>query len=350
MLRFFAFLAVFVHHGIYNISPITSTCGAFGLSLFFFLSAFLITELLQRERALTGSIALRNFYVRRILRIWPLYFGFVLLMYVLGQLIPQYRAGAGFYLSYTFMVANVFMIIHGVGSGPLVPLWSISIEEQFYLLWPLPNRYLNRRKLCGIALCSIPLATVTIAILAAHHVANLIWFNSFVQFQMFAGGILVSLILKGRVPHFAGSRRIALVLVGSCLWITAARWSGITDAHPRAALGMAIGYYAVGLGCACIFLSVYGLPAHRIPNRLVYLGKISYGLYVFHALCLDTAAWVANQLPWTRADRHHVLFGLTHLSVGLLLTVPLAALSYKYFEKPFLKLKDSFAAIKSRAA
>src|SRR6202789_3743849 len=158
-LRFYAFLGVFVCHTL----PVHETfyrglhmplpwlwvplvlSGSAGVDLFFALSAFLITSLLLREREDNGGISLRLFYTRRILRIWPLYFvvvalGVVLSHTVTGQHLPWYYVAG-----YLFFVGNwvnaVFGHLHSICS----PLWTVSIEEQFYLLWPALMRMLDRR-------------------------------------------------------------------------------------------------------------------------------------------------------------------------------------------------------------
>lgn len=351
VLRFFAFMGVFLHHGIYNFSPVLSITGGFGLCFFFFLSAFLITELLQREKSSTTSIAIPQFYIRRTLRIWPLYYGFLLLSIGIGSLIPIFKAPTGFYLSYAFMVGNFYVGRYGFPAVPAVLLWSISVEEQFYLFWPLLNRYCTRRKIIAIALFAFPIGTLAIVVLAAKGASphTGMWSNSAVQFQMFACGALISLLLRGRVTALSTVTRTALVASGVLLWLAAARWSGIHNDAARAAIGPAIGYYVVGLGCVLLFLGVYGIGSRLIPAPLVFLGKISYGLYVFHWLMLDIASWIFNHFPGTASRDHHVVYGIGHLSLGLLLSILVASLSYRYFETPFLNLKDRFSIIHSRA-
>jgi peptidoglycan/LPS O-acetylase OafA/YrhL len=124
LLRFFAFLSVFLHHGLpgfelshhtgglaslFRLEALVKEACSFGVCLFFLLSAFLITELLERERAHTGSIEVRSFYVRRILRIWPLYFSFLLVGVVLGCFIPSYRMEAGRILAFLLLSGNWYV-------------------------------------------------------------------------------------------------------------------------------------------------------------------------------------------------------------------------------------------------
>lgn len=105
----------------------------FGLCLFFFLGAYLITELLLREKERTRNIDLVRFYQRRILRIWPLYFLGIGIGVALA-LVNRSVADLHQFLAYLGMVGDWFVAVHGWSDNPMTPLWSISIEEQFYLL------------------------------------------------------------------------------------------------------------------------------------------------------------------------------------------------------------------------
>jgi peptidoglycan/LPS O-acetylase OafA/YrhL len=352
LLRFFAYASVFVHHGVFMIAPVFSNANGFGLSLFFLLSAFLITELLQREKDMTGKIAIREFYIRRCLRIWPLYFGFLALSVAVGIVFPGHLAPKGFLLAFILMVGNIYVGRYGFPNSPSSFLWSISVEEQFYLFWPMLNRHCSARALRVIAVLAVPVASVMTYFLARAGASELaIWSNTIVQFQMFAFGALLSLSLRGIAPSLGGAIRSILFFCGFGLWLAAARWSAIFPgaAHAsRAPLAIVLGYFGAGAGCILIFLAVYGVPSHWIPKPLIYLGKISYGLYVFHEISLEIASWVLNRFPQTATSLHHTRFGIAHLTLGLLLSIAAAALSYRYFEKPFLRLKEKFAIVQSR--
>jgi len=350
MLRFVAFLAVFVRHSSYNAWPIISRAGAYGLSLFFLLSGFLITELLQREKAFTGTISFRNFYIRRALRIWPLYYGFLLLALGLGAAIPSYRTQPGYLISFAFMVGNLYVARNGTPNGPIVTLWSISVEEQFYLFWPLLTRLCGLRTLRAIALCVFPISWATIIVLSAHHDSPTvgIWTNSFVEFEFFACGVLLSLGFNGSIPTVPIGGRIALLAAGIGLWLAAARWAGINDIEPASALGLVIGYFGVCVGCVALFLGVYGIRQSWLPGPLLYLGRISYGLYVFHKPCLDLATWLLDYDRIAHSQVAHVIYGIGHIALALIFTVVAAALSYRYCEAPFLSVKKKFSIVRSR--
>jgi peptidoglycan/LPS O-acetylase OafA/YrhL len=353
-LRFFAYACVFVHHGMFAAAPTFSNANGFGLSLFFLLSAFLITELLQREKDLSGSIRMRDFYIRRCLRIWPLYYGFMAFSAVLGFVYPSHAAPIWYLCSYLLMVGNCYIAQHGFPDSPSNFLWSISVEEQFYLFWPMLNRYSSRRGLTVVAGCIVPGAAAVTFFLARDGASKLaIWSNTFVQFQMFGLGTLLSLHLSGKLPRWPLSVRAMLFLSGFGLWLAAARWTAVFPGAAHASSGavaILMGYISAGVGCVLIFLAVYGLPAKRVPKRLIYFGKISYGLYVFHEVSLDAAAWLLNKFPQTATASHHTRFGIAHLALGFVISTLAAACSYQFFERPFLRLKDHFAVVHSRSA
>lgn len=349
VLRLLAFLAVFVRHSTYDFWPTVSRAGAYGLSLFFLLSAFLITELLQREKNCTGQICLHAFYIRRALRIWPLYYGFLVLALALGWLLPHYGAGIGYSISFACMVGNFYLACNGVPAGPITPLWSISVEEQFYLFWPVLNRYCSKRSLLLIALSAFLIGSAAVVVLANRGDSPTvqIWTNSLVAFQFFACGILLSLILKGTTPVFPVGVRGALMTFGVSLWLAAARWMGVNNIRPTSPVSLVSGYALICIGSSSIFLSLLGIKANRMPRPFIYLGKISYGLYVFHTPCLDLASWGLKAFG---ANAPRAALGISHVLCGFLLTVAAASLSYRYFETPFLNLKKRFTTIHLREA
>ena len=138
-LRFYAFLGVFVYHTLPSqampwLWGAVIKSGAAGVDLFFALSAFLITSLLLRERQQTGRISLRLFYLRRILRIWPLYFVVLALGVVLAHTVPDQRLPWYYIAGYLLFIGNWVSAAFGHPQSICSPLWTVSIEEQFYLV------------------------------------------------------------------------------------------------------------------------------------------------------------------------------------------------------------------------
>jgi peptidoglycan/LPS O-acetylase OafA/YrhL len=226
-LRFFAFLAVFVCHAWdiqHGPNPLADI-GTFGVDLFFTLSAYLITELLLRERERLGEIDVPAFYIRRILRIWPLYFAFLAVVFVAVSLWPLAKISWLYFAACSVFVGNFGFYWLGQPSLIIAPLWSISVEEQFYISWPLILRRLTQRK---IVIAAILLWTFSIAVrwLMAHEGARLlIVFGTFGRLDPMACGILLSAFQRsGRWRNPPLIVRVILVIVGCYLWLMADLW------------------------------------------------------------------------------------------------------------------------------
>jgi peptidoglycan/LPS O-acetylase OafA/YrhL len=357
VLRFFAFFSVFIAHltripvdpdvprwklkyiAFYDLAR---DSGAFGMCIFFLLSAYLITELLTRERAATGSIHLKAFYTRRILRIWPLYFGVVFASYFLGLVMPQYTVSVAQVLAYVFLAGNWYTGRMDYGPATMGVLWSISLEEQFYLLWPSIAKFWGKRALEIVAWATIPLSLGVLFYYAAHGepMQPFLWTNSFVQFAFFGIGALLALALPKDPPRIPLALRPLLLGGGILLWLVANYWGHVNGMHYEThPYSMVVGFAMVMVGCTAIFLSLLGAPQRLLPSPLIYLGKISYGLYVFHVPCAEVARALFGHA------RHALIF---EPALQLALTIGVATLSYYYFEKPFLRLKEKFEFVPSR--
>jgi peptidoglycan/LPS O-acetylase OafA/YrhL len=374
VLRFFAFLSVFLCHGLPGVEISNhsgwlrlaargyssfAVAGSFGVCLFFVLSSFLITELLMRERAATKTVHVQAFYIRRILRIWPLYFLFLLLGYLLGFLVPDWRIGAPRMIAFLTLLGNWYVAAFGMTSSPIAPLWSISIEEQFYLTWPWLAKIGGRTGILLVSALLLPLSGVAIYLLSqsGKGASQVIWFNSVVQFEFFALGAALALLLNGRVPRWSVASmsvapRLGLLLVSAALWVGGEGFFHLRESVLRPGpFSYLIGYQFVGLGCILMLLAFLGLPSEWIPRKLVYLGKISYGLYVFHYLCLDVVSWSFVHVFSTAHGMVAVTIrALSTMSLAMLLTIVMAAVSYRFFERPFLRLKERYTFVRSRAA
>jgi peptidoglycan/LPS O-acetylase OafA/YrhL len=355
-LRFFAFLAVFlfhfnrpvdlyVQHGIPRVVALTATSliqgGVFGVDLFFVLSAYLITELLIREKEVCGSLDVGGFYVRRILRIWPLYFAYIglaLIPFLNPNHALSWRQAAAFLL----LAGNWSIMIWGWPLHSIVgPLWTVSIEEQFYLLWPPIVRNLSRHRLATAAICMLAISTCTrIAAVAAHGGMNAVWCNTLARLDPMAMGILAASILHGGVPNLNRFVRLGMLIAGVVpLAIVANVWR-IHEPVRLEWIPTLVGFPVVAASCTCILLATLGV-GFNIPRPLLYLGKISYGLYVFHPL--------GNILSGILIPVHTAMIQLAlRPVVAFVLTVLLASLSYKLLEKPFLILKKRFTHVDSR--
>lgn len=327
-IRFAAFFAVFLHHTVANVMA-----GAFGVDLFLTLSAYLITELLQREVKITGTIHVGRFYARRILRIWPLYFAFLALAYfVWPRFLRDDWLPANFLLAFLVLGGNWITANRGYPPSSAAPLWSISLEEQFYIVWPLLFRFFRRRLAwVGLTMMAVSIAARVI-IWRAQIPHPFAWCSTVSRLDSLAAGILLAAWLRGRRPKL--SRWIALLILPAA-WYS---WHLVAVYWPPDRLAIAtalITYSVVAFSSAALIYAVMALNV-PIPRPITYLGKISYGLYVFHVF----AGHVANQFV-PRA-------GLWMPYLTMAITIAAAALSYELFEKPFLRLKTRLAVVPSR--
>ncbi len=341
VIRFLAFLAVFLHHclpllpnGTWRVS-FTMACG-FGLCVFFALSAYLITTLLLRERTKTDTVHLAKFYKRRMLRIWPLYL-FALASGALFEL----HSGS-FLENRSWYVAALLMAGNLVGSRDsiVIHLWSISLEEQFYLVWPSAMKLLTRRGLLIAALGIVLVSNVTLAYFGLIHADTWqrIWWNTLVQMEMFAAGILLALYHAARgAVRRSWAVRVPGLAVIPLVWVLAVQYGGIkgNGLNARGPLSLCLGFAAVAISCAALIDLLTGLE--HWPRPAVYFGKISYGLYVFHS----TGIYLAER--HLRAIRHS-----ERMAAALIFTMVAAALSYRILETPFLRLKERFEVVQSR--
>jgi peptidoglycan/LPS O-acetylase OafA/YrhL len=357
VLRLFAFLLVFMLHaaaiepqGRFAAHPLLIESmngfhwiGACGLPLFFFLSSYLITTLLLLERARTGVIALRSFYIRRILRIWPLYLSFLLFVFALGHIWQPVFFGWKPLAAYLLLSGNWYIVAGGTVTPAVITLWSISLEEQFYLLWPRAVRALtvDKLKLLSIALCAISLLT---AGLLATRGPNLhwVWCNSLPQALFFASGSLLAIRNNGRSLQPSILKGFASIALALLLWQPAVLLAFIHGEQRLSPFSIVGSYVLIALGCVLALQGFLQLPPTLMPRPLVYLGRISYGLYVFHTFILLICSQVL-------AVHFHIRGGLWAVP-ALPLIVLMAALSYQFLEKPFLKLKNRFEVVHSRTA
>jgi peptidoglycan/LPS O-acetylase OafA/YrhL len=355
VLRALAFLLVFVAHGlVWHLDKPTQLgaigrAGEFGVCVFFFLSSYLITELLLREKRETGTIFIRAFYVRRILRIWPLYFAMIGLCYFLGLFSPAHHVSLAWAAALLLLFTNWYTSGHGYPPGFLFPLWSISLEEQFYLLWPLIVKYLSPASLLGISSLLLTGAYLALARLLAQGrgLDPGIWVNSLVQFQYFALGTATAVILRGRVPRLSRMVRWGLFVAG-LLCMRAAQAAVFTEdtVLPHSFVHIAPRYLVAMPGCLCLFFSLLQMSAGRFQQPLIYLGKISYGLYVFHVMWLGVFRDLLAHFVGGRLNP--LATQMTTMALALPATIVTGMVSYRYLESPFLRLKKRFTVIRSR--
>ena len=356
VMRFFAFLGVFlfhfsrpvdlyVEHGVPRLVATVINAlmqgGVYGVDLFFALSAYLITVLLLREKEATGALDVRSFYLRRILRIWPLYFFFIGVALV-PAFDPDGEFTARYVVAFLLLAGNWSIVAWGWPGHSIVnPLWTISIEEQFYLLWPPVVRALSRENLVRVAMAMLVFACLArIVLVFLQGGPNSVWCNTLARLDPIALGILAAALLRGRLPALGWIARAGMLITGVAALALVANFWKIHAPDTLEWIPTLVGFPVVAASCLMILLSILGISA-PLPGSLLYLGKISYGLYVYHAL----GNLLSLRLIPVRTD--FLQLAMRPLA-AFAITVALASLSYAVLEKPFLRLKDRFAHVRSR--
>lgn len=354
VLRFLAFLAVFAHHALpsnaakyvehgfsaraAHWAAAAVFSGSFGVDLFFILSSYLITELLLREYDRNGRLDVKSFYIRRALRIWPLYFAFIAFSAVVVPHIIPYSTLSGVYLlCFLAFVGNWACAFTGKYPPSVArPLWSVSVEEQFYIAWPLLLKTIGVRHIRALAIILLAIASGTRLLLAYHQAPFIaVWCNTFARLDPIAAGALLASALHGKEFRLSKAMRLVMTILGIALWIGSSRYLDLSG--PTSLLS----YPAITLGGILLLVAALRPMGSGHWPVLAFLGRISYGLYVFHSFILT---WVNNMI--TRSPGAGTLLAANALA--LLLCCLMAICSYLFLELPFLRLKSKFTYVPSR--
>ena len=360
LLRLLAFTLVFLHHTPIEyiawspfLTQVALACAS-GMQLFFVLSSYLITELLLRERERTGSVHVQAFFMRRILRIWPLYFCFIGACVLITHATHFVIFPASAALAFLLLAGNWWVVAHGFLSTIGGPLWSISLEEQYYLVWPFVARLGSRRGLWIASATFMVTAAVAMIYLGKTLAPRYaVWSNSFVEFQFFALGAILALVLHGRSLRPPAWARAALLLGAVALLALATSRCGVFGDRGISPAKLLCGYFCVSVAIIAIFAAFLNGVVPRSAQPLIYLGKISYGLYVFQDLAIRIAYRTTYPRLASLLARYNAAPQLMYLPLiveSLAICIALASLSYRFLETPFLRLKGRFTFIGSRRA
>jgi len=312
--------------------------GFLGVDLFFVLSGFLITTLLLEEWSARGRISLGAFYARRALRLLP---ALALLLFTLlivsAAVEPPGRTAAMLRASLItfFYSSNWFLAAHRFPRPELAHTWSLSIEEQFYLVWPVLLLMMLRSGMSRRAIASIVIG----AILAVAVLRAWLWSNAGSFERVYSGtdthsdGLLCGALAAMAATWGAGpakpARILGLTFLGCLGFLIFLTWVGDPWLY-RA------GYLPLNLGAACLVYSLATIPWEPLRRcfefaPLAALGRISYGVYLWHL----PAYWLASLLPSARGGQGPWIWPLA-------ITLGAAALSFFAVERPLLRLKRRF--------
>lgn len=365
-LRGFAVLWVMLHHFLHGATHGNLLVGGiftfihygyWGVDVFFVLSGFLITGILFDTKNADNYYS--SFYARRALRILPLYYGVIFAVFVVAPFIIQYTAAQRALCSEQIWlwlyVGNIAMVvkkapIYDAGGIKLLHLWSLAIEEQFYLLWPLVVYYCSRRRLIQVCfgLCALAMVSrITVDYLGAAKVTAS--FFTLSRVDGLALGALAAMLARspgGLAARVGFARRLAAV---SCVLVVVLLYTQAKVGWVDSPAGYGISLIRLGLFMAVLMLAVGGPPGgwtRRAFSQkwLIFFGKYSYGLYVFHYMMLPIfdRYFSAQRLESLLFGRF--IAGMAArmiICTGISLVV--ALLSWHLFEKHFLKFKDRYA-------
>lgn len=358
-LRFIAAFLVIIHHieqfksiseieNYWETIPFIGIIGKLGVVLFFVLSGFLISYLLLAEESLFKKISIKKFFMRRILRIWPLYFFIIILaFFILPNIelftLPGYSKDVIYSnLAWKLILYAIFfpnLVLSLLGIVPYAShTWSIGAEEQFYLVWPIILSYIKKYRILLMACIIIFYLIIKFFLKTSFgdcipysYVISAFW-NTFPIDCMAIGGFY-SVLLFQRNKYLKYIIRNDLFYFSICLVISfLLKGVYIPYIHYE--------FYSVFFGLIIINFAVNNQIKISLENNIFnYLGNISYGLYMYHPMGIVLALYISVLLG---APTNWLIYPLSFV-----FTIIIASLSYKYFESFFLKFKIRFSNILS---
>jgi peptidoglycan/LPS O-acetylase OafA/YrhL len=366
-LRFIAALMVYLQHGFgnaYHLLPIKGTVwerlldticnGEMGVSIFFVLSGFLITYLLISEHEQNGRISLPHFYLRRVLRIWPLYYlvvCFSFLVYPFLKSLIGLNNPLGSNLSYHLTFLSNFDVLRmkeaDIGNAALSQniTWSVSIEEQFYLFWPLQFLLLPR-KYWGYSTLLVIVASIVFRLCHTGD-KNVLYFHTLsVLMDLGIGGLVAYLIKrsKGIRSYFENTTSLfhasVFILSFSLMFFKDYLFSfKYGDALERVFISIS---FVLIIAAQAMTKSNSKLDLNRLSFANKW-GKYTYGIYLIHPIAL-TILDIVSRVLHIKQENFATLSAIAVL--GFFLTLLLSWISYTYYESRFLKLKNRFTELR----
>lgn len=336
-LRALAIIAVMLFH--FCSKPLVPGGGIVGVDLFFVLSGFLITTLLLQEWARSGDISLKRFYQRRVLRLAPALILFIA-VYVSITMAFRSHEFTG-QPSLTLVLVNIAAIatytlnwVWASGGGTILGvshLWSLSIEEQFYMIWPAALLVLLRLKLPALSVMSVTVVVICVSALLPLLIdapRNRFYFGTDFRLQtLLFGALLAQLYVSGVLQATLTKLLVYRVaLAGALLFLVATtllatnRVAFLFDGG-HTAVAISSGILIVG----CMFQQRTLLTGILSHPMLVYIGQRSYALYIWH---LAIGSWLRAVDP------------MPQVAIAFLLSFLAAELSYRLVEAPALRLKS----------
>ena len=307
----------------------------FGVSIFFVISGFLITYLLQVEKEV-NNISIKKFYLRRILRIWPLYYAYLILA-LITIIVFKLDWNVKSLLLYIFYAANIPIILD-TALPFLSHYWSLGVEEQFYLFWPWFNKKIGKNLITVILILIILLLGTKVGLHLFRPNSLLESIIHVTRFHCMMIGAIGAILYKQSNHWFLKltDNKIAQGICWFILFLVAINkyhFASIIDNEIISIVALVLIIGQINIKNRLINLEI---------NILDFLGKISYGIYVIHPLII---CWLSKAFDHISVETPYKYFEVYAITLGL--TILLSFLSYKYFEQYFLKLKKKFVVVPS---
>jgi len=310
----------------------------YGVSIFFALSGFLITYLLLQEKE-SGNINIKNFYIRRVLRIWPLYY-FYLGLCIITLLYEGISLNQGSLFYYLFFSANIAFILN-IPIPMMLHYWSLGVEEQFYAFWPWLARMQVKKllRVSFIILFLLLLLKVLFKFVAIKYNFPILYDIIHVtRFHCMMIGAIGAILYYQRNEFFIKITTAPVVqaLCWTCILIAA-----INRFHFVSMIDNEL----ISVIALCLIL---GQVAGKVKiinlenNAMDFVGKISYGVYVYHPLIIFYLSKFLNAIPGESIFKYLFVY-----LVIIFVTICISWISYEYFEKWFLKVKLKYSIVRS---
>jgi peptidoglycan/LPS O-acetylase OafA/YrhL len=352
-IRTIAFLSTFMAHAFYTESESVKSSASFnfatqfqeifsfGVPIFFVLSGFLISYLMLKEQEEVGKFNVKNFYIRRVLRIWPVYFlvlfiGFVLFPIVRDVVLHEPYSETANPIYYLLFLSNFDQIAnttlpYGVGLGPT---WSVSIEEQFYLIWPLFLMVFQRKKFI-YAILFVLLTSISFTLilgLANKHTVFCMTYLSIGGFFGYSSFYYKEFVLRATQFSSWVFYSVVALLLGF-MYLSSIGQGGF---YLIILIALTIGYL-ITYQCFSGKAQLKNIPF------LERIGKYTYGLYLYHVICNFISHTLIIDILKIPDNNISVLLVVPIIS--LTISIAMSIISYNYFEKYFLMLKLKYSSL-----
>ena len=353
VVRFIAFLSVFIHHFTYRGgNSLTGSPHAFwvntyidsiaffgaeGVTIFFCLSGYLLSKLLIKELGDTGKLGIRSFYLRRILRIWPLYFAFIGFCLLAAPLLGHQAIEASELPSLMTFTYNWQQLYVNNSRGMAAIFWSISVEEQIYLILPLLIIIFYK---VGIKRLPVLLIALGILFRILFYVNDLALYRNTLSYLSTIGIGMVFALYEEKIRFWFQEYKTKLsifFMVLVCLYIL-----NFKSVFSKGSL-LIIAFDLTAITAVLLLImlgGVHGKKVNIIARPFAWLGRRTYGMYVFH--------WPILAFMVSRKIFFDDLEGISYMGLvfAFALVVAISAFSYRFFEKPFLDLRKKYQYIK----